>query len=625
MGKIRSHLFDVIAIAFSIFQLYTATLGRLDPFLLRIIHLYFALVLTFLILPKTDGKLLANKVITNILLLLTILTGTYLIILWVPLTERFPLISPLPKGGIIFGIIFFLLLLEAVRRHMGKELVIVVLIIALYVLFGKYMPGIFKHLGYSIDNIIDVTYLSTEGTFGETLGISASYLYLFILFGSLLVRSGLGELVTEAGKALAGHLTGGPAKIATIACAAFGMISGSAVSGVLTIGTFTIPLMKSVGVSSVMAGGIIAVAASGDIIMPPVMGAIVFLMSQYSGVPYGKIIFYAFLPALLYFFCIFCVAHFDAKKRRLPIIPKDQLPHLFPILRKGWYLAIPVGLLIALLTKEYSMVYAILFPIYTMMAIILLLPGKGLKSKLIDIVIALRDGAKSALLVATALAVGNLIEGLISITGVALKFSTVLVQISPNVYVLLLFAAISLFLLGLALPSFIIYITAVPILVPPLVKFGLDPVAVHLFLVYWGVLSMITPPTGASFYAAAGVAQAPVMKVGWAATRIAAPIYLLTFVFVLHPALVLRGQSFWETFYYLVPAVLGIICISSANVGYLLSDLVSVPRIILIFGGIFLIYGHLISIMLGMIALLGVLFYQKLHFFDAYMKKTFLV
>lgn len=222
-GGGRFSLFDGIAISFSIFQLYSATFARLDPFLLRIIHLYFALVLTFLALPRTDKKPPTYRVINNIFLFLVILTGSYLIFMWSPLTERFPLVSPLPKGGLISGIIFSLILLEAIRRYMGKELVITVAVIILYVLFGTNMPGIFHHLGYSIDNVIDVAYLSTEGTFGETLGMSASYLYLYILLGSLLVRSGLGEILIEMGKSLAGHLTGGPGKIATITCAAFGM------------------------------------------------------------------------------------------------------------------------------------------------------------------------------------------------------------------------------------------------------------------------------------------------------------------------------------------------------------------------------------------------------------------
>jgi TRAP-type uncharacterized transport system fused permease subunit len=293
------------------------------------------------------------------------------------------------------------------------------------------------------------------------------------------------------------------------------------------------------------------------------------------------------------------------------VIPKDELPRLFPILKKGWYFSIPIILLIVLLIKQYSIVFAVLVPLYALMAIMLMLPHKGFKSKLFDIGLALRDGAKNALLIAIALAVGNLIEGLISITGVALKLSIVLVHISPNIHVLLALAGATLFLLGLALPSFVIYITAVPILVPSMVKFGVDPVAAHLFLVYWAVLSMITPPTGGSFYAAAGVAGAPVMKVGWTATRIAAPIYLLTFIFTLHPALLLRGTNGWETAYYFVPATLGVIAISSANAGYLFSDLNVFQRVMLIVGGIFLIYGHNVTFLLG-IAAIGVVLYTQI-------------
>jgi TRAP transporter 4TM/12TM fusion protein len=341
------------------------------------------------------------------------------------------------------------------------------------------------------------------------------------------------------------------------------------------------------------------------------MGAVAFLMSNYLGMPYGKIILYAFLPAVLYYLGVYFAVHFGAKKRRLPVIPKDELPHLFPILKRGWYFSIPILLLIVLLIKQYSIVLAVLVPLYTLMAIMIIHPQKGLKSKLFDIGVALRDGAKNALLVAIALAVGNLIEGLISITGVALKLSIVLVHFSPNIYVLLGLSACTLFLLGLALPSFVIYITAVPILVPAMGKFGIDPVAAHLFLVYWAVLSMITPPTGASFYAAAGVAGAPVMKVGWTATRIAAPIYLLTFIFTLHPALLFRGATLWETIYYFLPAVLGVIAISSANAGYLLSDLSFFHKVMLVVGGIFLIFGHYVTFLLGIFAL-GMVFYPQM-------------
>lgn len=610
MERLRAILYTGIAITFSVFQLYMTTAGQLDPFLFRIIHLYFALVLTYLILPQTRATPRIDRVINNIFLTITILTGTYLVIMWTRLIERFPLIHPLPQGGIVFGIMFFLVLLDALRRVMGKELVIVVIVIAAYTLYGQYTYGIFKHLGYSIADVIDVTYLSTEGTFGETLGISASYLFLYVLFGSFLVRSGVGEMIIDLGKALAGHRTGGAGKIATITTAGFGMISGSAVASVLTIGTFTIPLMRKMGYGAIHAGALIAIGSTGGIIMPPVMGAVAFLMAQYLGMPYGMVIIYAFLPACLYYLCLYASTHFEAKKLRLPVLKKDELPHALKVLRKGWYLLIPVILLIGFLIRQYSAAFAVLVAIYANIILMIVMPQKKFKERILDIILSLKQGARDALLVVVALAVANLIEGLISITGVALKISTILVRVSPNVFVLLGLAAGTLFILGLALPSFVIYITAVPILVPPLVKFGLDPVAVHLFLVYWAVLSMITPPTGASFYAAAAVAQAPVMRVGWMATRIAAPIYLLTFMLALHPALLLRGAHIWETFYYIIPASIGVICMAAANTGFLLSELRPLERLMLIIAGIFLIYASPLFLILGMFSLITVVYTQ---------------
>jgi len=592
-----------------------ATAGQLDPYLFRIIHLYFALVLTFLVFPKKGTESRKIRIANYIFLAFTVSTGIYLVLMWSRLVERFPLIQPLPEGGMICGLLFLLVLLVALHRHAGMELVYVVAVILLYVLFGNWMPGIFYHSGYSLSDIVDVSYLSTEGTFGETLGLSANYLFLFILFGAFLLRTGAGDLILACGRAVAGHLTGGAAKIATIACAGIGSISGSAVVGVATVGSITIPLMISNGYPAYLAGAVVAAAASGDIIIPPVMGAIAFLMAQYLGMPYGKIIGYALLPALMYFFSIFCAVHFDAKKRRFPVIPRKELPPALPIIKQKWHLSIPVGVLIYFLIKQYSLSFSVLTPIYILMAMLLIVSRKSLKSRCLDVIETLRDGARNALLVVVSLAVASEIEGLLSITGLSLKISAVLVQISPNVYVLLGLSAATLFVLGLALPSFVIYITSVPILAPPMIQFGLDPVAVHFFLVYWALLSMVTPPTGISFYAAAGVAGAPVMKVGWAATRICAPVYLLTFFLALHPAVVLRGSSLWETLYYLTAAVFGIVCISSANSGYLLRDLNLVERILLIIAGVLLIYSQPLSFALGAFILVAVAGHQ------AWMKK----
>ncbi len=607
MDKLRRYAFACVAIGFSVFQLYMATLGQLDPFLFRIIHLYFALVLTFIALKKKQVESRRERITNYLLLLCTAGTGLYLVLMWSTLVARFPLIEPLPGGGMIFGMLFFVVLLVALSRHAGLELVYVVAVIILYVLFGNWLPGIFHHSGYSIANIIDVGYLSTEGTFGETLGLSANYLFLFILFGAFLLRTGAGELIIACGRSVAGHLTGGAGKIATIACAGIGSISGSAVAGVATVGSITIPLMRSNGYPAYLAGAVIAAAASGDIIIPPVMGAIAFLMAQYLGMPYGKIIGYAIVPALMYFFSIFCAVHFDAKKRGFPRIPRKELPSALPVIKQKWHLSIPVLVLVYLLVKQHSLSFSVLIPLYVLMGMMLVFSRAGLKSRGRDLLETLRDGARNALLVVVSLAVANLIEGLISITGLSLKISTVLVRVSPNVYVLLALAAATLFVLGLALPSFVIYITSVPILAPPMIQFGLDPVAVHFFLVYWALLSMVTPPTGVSFYAAAGVAEAPVMKVGWAATRICAPVYLLTFFLVLHPAILLRGSNLWETLYFLLAAVFGIICISSANSGYLLR-LMGVPeRVLLIVAGVFLIYAQPFSFAFGTCLLAGVM------------------
>ena len=604
--NIRTLLFSGIAILYSIFQLYSATLGHIDPFLLRIMHLYFALVLTFLIVPTAKRKL--DNLLCNIFLGLTVVTGLYLLLTWSSLSERFPLVSPLPLSGLVFGIVFYLVLLESLRRHMGNELVIVVIVLTAYALFGRYAFGIFRHLGYSLENIVDILYLSTEGTFGETLGISANYLYLYVLFGSFLVRIGIGELIVNLGKALAGDRIGGAGKITTVTSAGFGMISGSAVSSVLTVGTFTAPLMTKMGYNPIHSGALIAIAATGGIIMPPVMGPVAFLMAEYLGTPYGTVIIWAIPAALLYYLCLYASTDFEARRLNLPVLKKEELPNAIKVLQKEWYLLIPVVLLVIFLMKQYSAAFSVLIAIYATIGLILLLPKKKIKTRLLNIVLALKEGARDALMVVIALAIANLIEGLFSITGVALKISAILVQISPNVFVLLGLAAATLFLLGLALPSFVIYITAVPLLVPPMVNYGLNPVACHFFLVYWAVLSMVTPPTGASFYASAGLLKVPVMKVGWAATRMAAPIYLLTFMIALHPSLVLQGTSIWQTIYYFFFSAIGVICFAAANSGFILSELHFLERLLLFIAGVCLIYGVPAFLVIGLLSLLTVIY-----------------
>lgn len=608
--KTRDFIFTLIAIAFSLFQLYTGTVGTLEPFFQRVIHLYFALVLVFLLPRPSEKEGKVGKIIDFASLGLVLLTGVYLVANLNYLATRFPLISPVRDMDIVIGVVFLLLLVEATRRQMGLALPIVTLVVVGYTLWGASAPGIFNHAGFSLANVVDLGYLTMDGTFGLPLGISAAYLFLFVLFGSFLIRTGLGDLIMQVGTGLAGHWTGGPAKIAVLTSAGTGMISGSAVANVVTTGSFTIPLMKKMGYKPHFAGAVEAVASTGGAITPPVMGVLAFLMSEYSGIPYGKIIVYAALPAFLYYFGVFWGVHFEALRMKLPVLAKSELPDYVTPLKQQWFLFVPVVVLLVLILKQYSPGFSVLVAIYSAIVVGLLNPRNRLG--FFGLMKTLAEGAKDSLTVVLATAVAGFIGGLIGMTGLGLRLGALIGSISYNAYMLLALVALVLFLMGMALPATVAYIVTEAILVPPLLKFGLDPVASHLFLVYWATLAFITPPVGLAFYAAAGIAKTSVMKTGWAATRLALPVYLLTFMFALNPALLFRGGSIASSLLPASTAALGIFAIAASGAAYFLSDLNLFERLLLGLSGVLLVIPGVITDGLGILGFGAVLVIQWL-------------
>ncbi|MGF9711468.1 TRAP transporter permease [Paenibacillus naphthalenovorans] len=567
-----------ITYAFSFYHLYTGFFGTFETFLQRFVHLSLAMFLIFLLYPYKTGSRIINRILNSTTILLTILSMGYLYLNYdYILGERYPMITPLTTMETLLGIAMIALVLEATRKLAGPSLPIIALLFLLYGFAGPYLPGILAHAGYDLDSIIDLNYMGTEGTFGIPLGASASYIALFILFGSFLAKSGLGTLLMDLSLGLAGHTKGGPAKVAIIGSALHGMLSGSAVANVMTVGTSTIPLMKKTGYKAHFAGGVEAAASAGSQIMPPVMGVIAFIMTQYTGIPYIQIAFYALLPALLYFLGIGVMVHLEAAKHGMEGIPRKELPDWKASLKRRGHLLLPIVLMLVLLILGYSPSYSVTYSILSIIIISAL--RKETRMKFQTILDALQDGAKGMLMIAAATATAGMISGMFGLTGLGLRFSVSLGELAGgNLLLALALTALTSFILGLGLPPSASYIVQIAVSIPALISVleatGVDSIAAnavlltHMFVMYWASVGVITPPDALAAFAAAAVADAKPMLTAMTATRLAFVAYVIPFMFVLNPAYLLIG-SVGDIALAISSGVLGVVAFGIVFQGYI--------------------------------------------------------
>jgi TRAP transporter 4TM/12TM fusion protein len=462
------------------------------------------------------------------------------------------MVSPLMPAEILLGSIFILLILEATRKVAGAALPIIALLFILYGLGGSYLPGMLSHAGYSWDSIVDLNFLGTEGAFGIPLGASATYIALFILFGSFLAKSGVGDLLMDISMGVAGHARGGPAKVSIIGSALHGMLSGSAVANVMTVGTSTIPLMKKIGYKATFAGGVEAAASAGSQIMPPVMGIVAFIMAQYTGIPYVQIALYALFPAILYFWGIGVMVHLEAVKLGLTGIPKKELPDWKASLKKKWHLLLPIFVLVALLMLDYSPSYAVSYSILSILIFSSL--QKETRMNWRSILEAMEDGAKGMMMIGAATATAGIISGMFGLTGLGVRFTALLDDLSGGHLVLaLILTAIASFILGMGLPPSASYIVQVAITIPALVGIlqSHSPAVAehalllaHMFVMYFASIAVITPPDALASFAAAAIAKSNPMTTALTATKLAFVAYVIPFMFVLNPAYLMIGPTF---------------------------------------------------------------------------------
>jgi len=514
-------------------------------------------------------------------------------------------------ADLVFGSIVILVTLEATRRVLGPALSMIGAVSLAYALFGDHIPGEWGHRGVFLDELVEYQFLTTEGLFSIPLGASANFIFLFILFGAFLVSSGTGDFFIKFANSLAGHLRGGPAKVAVLSSAAFGTISGSAVANVVSTGSFTIPLMKKIGYRPVFAGAVESVASTGGQIMPPVMGAGAFIMADMLGISYLRVCMAAAIPAVLYFFALLYMVHMEALRQGLRGLPRAELPRLGRVLKEGGYLLLPAPFLVILLVLGYSPMKAGFWSIVAVLLVSSLKRASRMSPR--QILETLERGARGSLEVLTACATAGIVIGVVTQTGLGLKFSSLVIQAAGGQLLLaLIFVMVTSLILGMGLTTSAAYILTVILGGPVLTKLGVDPLAAHMFVFYYACLSTITPPVALAAFAGAGIAGSPPFRTGFEAMRLALVAYVVPFIFVFHPALIWKGEL--ATILQAgVTAMIGCAALGSGMMGYLTGRLQLFMRGALLAAGLLLIKPGAETDLWGAAILLAVLALQQVR------------
>ena len=596
-----------IAVGWSCFQLYTALLGMYPAQIQRSVHLSFAFALVFLLYPfRTKSALNKLRVRDYLFAAFAVFIGMYLTINYTRLMET---AGDYTKVDMVVGIIGTLLTLEAARRVVGLPIMIIASSFLAYAYFGAYFPGFLTHRGYSIERIVSHMYFTTEGILGIPLGVSSTFIFLFILFGAFLEKTGIGKLFIDIADSIAGWAVGGPAKVAVITSALEGTISGSSVANTVGSGSFTIPMMKKLGYRPEFAGAVEAAASTGGQIMPPVMGAAAFLMAEFLGIPYIEIAKAAAIPACLYFLGIFIEVHFEAKRCGLKGMPWDQVPRFWTVLKERGHLFVPLIAIIYVLTEGFTPSLAALVGLG--LSVVAGMLTKATRMSIPDIFNALEAGARGALGVAIACATAGIIVGVVTLTGLGLKMANGLIQLAGgNLLLTLFFTMIASLILGMGAPTTANYVITSTIAAPAVVMLGVPKLAAHLFVFYFGIIADLTPPVALAAYAGAGIAKADPFWTGVTATKLAIGAFIVPYIFVYNPAMVLIGTTPFLLTQNLVTACGGMFGIGAAMIGFCVAPMSWPERIWFAVAGLMLIDPGTLTDIIGIVMLAMGLFVQ---------------
>ncbi|MDT8902549.1 TRAP transporter permease [Anaeroselena agilis] len=580
------HIVTAICVIWSIGQLYTAAFGVFPSTLQRAPHVGFALVLIY-ILYAVSRKRTSDTVPWNDLILIVLSAGValYHVIFYEDIIYK---AGNFDNLDFAVSLVAVLLILEASRRVCGIVITVLAAIFLVYAYVGPELPGFLAHPGFTVKRIVTFQWLSTEGILGIPIDVSSTFIFLFMLFASFLRRSGIGDWMTNVAVGLTGGAVGGPAKAAVIASSLQGTISGSSVANVVGTGSVTIPLMKSIGYRREFAGAVEACASTGGQLMPPIMGAAAFVMTEFLNIPYINIAIAAAIPAVFYFTGVFISVHLEAKKTGLHGIPKEDLPDWRGLLRTRWTLAMPIVAIVAFLTYGFTPMLAALLGLIAIIAVSFLHAETRMSLK--DFVQGLEDGARSALPVVVACATAGIIVGIITLSGLGLKMAGGIVALAGgSVYLTLIFTMISSLILGMGVPTTANYIIQSTISAPALIQVGIPPLAAHLFVFYFGIIADITPPVALAAFAASGVAKSAPFRTGIEAFKLGYGAYIVPYVFVMFPSLLFIRFSLPSFVEGLMTTFLGIFAIGACATGYFRRPCRWWERVLLLVAGFSLI------------------------------------
>ncbi len=609
-----AYVVGFLGIALTIFHLYTAYFGILPSQIQGAVHVGTAVGVIFLLYPFKKGMLKTQKRVPwyDILLAFTAMYVAYHKIFFYDsiLQSR---ISGYSTLDTIISILGILLVLEATRRTVGLPIVIVAGVAILYAVFGKYIPTqILSHPGFSIDRTTNNLWFQERGIFGTPVQISAKFIFLFLFFGVMLVQTNIGKFFNDLAFSLTGRFTGGTAKTAVVASALQGTVSGSSVGNTVATGSFTIPMMKKAGFKPEFAGATEAAASTGGQLMPPMMGAAAFIMMEYLGVSYGVIMLAAIIPAILYFTGIFIGTHFEAKKLKILGLPKSQLPSFPKLLKENWYMLLPLVVIIASIlfggdTPQRAALYGILA------AFLISFIRKETRMSFKKVLYVLEQGTRVAVPVIAAVATAGIIAGVVSMTGLGGKFAAGVISLSNGHLILaLFFTMIACLVLGMGLPTTANYVVTATIAAPILInEFGVAPIAAHMFVFYFGIAADITPPVCLAAYAGAGIAGANPFKTGMNAVKLAVAAFIVPYVFVYNPILVMVDVEPVSMIISVLAALLGMVAVSSSLIGFFVKNSRMWERIIMFLAGLLLIVPELLSSAIGLIVVIIIWFIQK--------------
>ncbi|RBP92154.1 TRAP transporter 4TM/12TM fusion protein [Cytobacillus firmus] len=588
-------------LAFSLFHLYTGVFGMLTAQLQRSIHLGFALALIFLLFParkKDRGRKHRVAWYDIILAILGIAVGAY----WPLFIDEIVMrAGRLTEIDFYVGLIAVLLVLEATRRAVGLPITIIAVIFLAYAMFGPYMPAFLAHRGLDLERLVQTMFFTTEGILGTPLGVSATFIFLFLLFGSFLVKTGVGQYFNDLAVSIAGKRTGGPAKVAIFSSALQGTISGSSVANVVTSGSFTIPMMKKLGYKKEFAGAVEATASTGGQIMPPIMGAAAFLMVEFigGGITYWDIAKAAAIPALLYFAGVWIMTHFEAKRVGLRGLKDEEMPNRKEVLKKI-YLLLPILAVIILLMSGMSVIRAALWSIVITVAVSMI--SKETRIGFRDAIDALVDGARTALGVAAATAAAGIIVGVVVKTGLGLKMANGLLDLSGGLLIpTLMLTMVAAIILGMGSPTTANYVITSTIAAPAIILLGVPDLSAHLFVFYFGIVADVTPPVALAAFAAAGVSGGDPIKTGVTASKLAIGAFIIPYMFVLSPELLMIDTTWYYLIWVVFTALAGMMAIGAGVIGFWLRKLNIIERLLGIAGGLMLIYPEGVTDIVGLV------------------------